>query len=252
MAKEFKGKTVLVTGASAGIGFAAAQMFLEAGARVVGVARRKSRLDILKRKSRNFQGVVCDISSDIGPLKKFLKSESVDVLVNNAGLALGRSSIVDTPREDWEAMIDTNIKGLIAVTQVCLPGMLQARRGDIVNLSSVAGLQVYQNGSVYCASKFAVSALTDAWRIDLNGTGVRVIGIYPGMVETEFSLVRFRGDKKAAKKVYEGMVPLSAHDIAQNIFWAVSQPRHMTVGSMVIWPTDQASVGLVHRSSKKY
>ena len=242
-----KDKLCLVTGASAGIGVACARLLAQAGARVVAVARRKERLQKLASEFPNIEICALDITRDLSPLRKILSDRPVDVLVNNAGLAFGRETIDQTSRDDWEVMIDTNIKALVSTTQLVLPQMIQAGSGDIVNLGSIAGFRVYPGGSVYCATKFAVAGLTEAWRYDLMGKGIRVIGIHPGMVNSEFSEVRFKGDKEKAKKVYEGFDPLTPEDVAESILWVLSRPRHVNIQSLVIMPTAQAGVGAVHR-----
>lgn len=247
--ESLSGKTAVITGASAGFGRATALLLAEFGVSVLGVARRREKLEELQRLNPLIQPVVADIAKDLKPLSAAIASKSVDILINNAGLALGREGFADTSPEVWEQVIDTNVKALFAVTKLILPSMLARNSGDIVNLGSVAGLQTYPGGSVYCASKFAVHAISQAWRQDFLGKDIRVIEICPGMAETEFSVVRFKGDEKKAKATYEGMNPLTAEDIAQEILWALSRPRHVTLQNVLVMPTDQASAGMVHRRS---
>ena len=244
---SLKGKLVLITGASAGFGRATTLKMAELGADVLAVARRKDKLVELTQKFSNITAVEQDITKPLKSLEKAIQNRPVDILINNAGLALGRDPIQDLKIEDFEAMMDLNVKALIRVTQLVLPQMIERKSGDIVNLGSIAGYFAYAGGSVYNATKFAVRAMTEAWRQDLNGKGIRVIGIHPGMAETEFSLVRFRGDKDLAKKPYEGFQPLSAEDVADAIVWTVLRPKHVNIQSLVIMPTDQASVGMIHR-----
>lgn len=238
--KEFSHKTAVVTGASSGIGLAGALDLARRGCRVFAVARRADRLAALAGRDKSIIPVVQDVTKPLDALSEAIGSEKIDVLVNNAGLAWGRDKLQDMPRERWETMLDVNVKGLIAVTQLILPRMIAAKEGDIVNVGSIAGYESYEGGSGYCASKAAVRAITESLRHDTLGTGVRVMGIHPGMVETEFSLVRFDGDAAKSKKVYEGMTPLAAEDVADAIVWALSRPRHVNIDSLVILASDQA------------
>lgn len=247
----FTAKTAIVTGASSGIGRATALMLAKQGARVFAVARREDRLQDLARENANLTPVVQDVTelraNEDSPLRQAIQNEKIDILVNAAGLAWGRESIQDMPRQKWETMLDVNVKGLLAVSQLVLPKMIAADLGDIVNIGSVAGYEAYAGGAGYCASKFAVRAITESMRHDLLGKGIRVVGIHPGMVETEFSLVRFDGDVDKAKKVYEGMRPLTADDIAETVLWTLSRPRHVNIDSLVILASDQAGAAKVHR-----
>jgi NADP-dependent 3-hydroxy acid dehydrogenase YdfG len=245
--KTLNGKTAVITGASAGIGKAIALHLRELGAAVVAVARRPDRLKELE--AHGIEGLVCDITKDLGPLRDLEQKRKIDILINNAGLARGRGPVDETSMEDIDEMLNTNLRALLEVTKIFLPGFRERDAGDIVNLGSIAGLFTYAGGSVYCATKYAVHALSEAWRQDLLGTKIRVIEICPGMVETEFSEVRFKGDVELAKKVYQGMQPLTAEDIAETVGFALTRPAHVTMQSMLIMPTDQASVGLVHRRS---
>lgn len=248
----------LVTGASSGIGAATTTALAKAGFSVVMVGRREERLLELQRHIESTYGVaVCSLVADIrdqdelGSGIKGLKSvvTEIEVLVNNAGLALGVDKMQEARLENWETMIDTNIKGLLFATHLIVPHMVTAGRGHIVNIGSVAGRWVYPGGGVYCATKFAVRALSEGLRMDLLGTGVRVTNIEPGMVETEFSDVRL-GSPEKAKAVYAGMTPLSANDIAEAIIWSIQRPQHVNIQELVIFPTDQAGVTLVHRKDK--
>lgn len=244
----FHNKVAVVTGASSGFGYETALGLANSGAKVFAVARRGARLQELAKQNSRIVPVVLDITGDLEPLRVALAKSSADILINNAGLAWGKESIENAPRKKWETMIDTNVKALIAVTQLALPQMIAKKSGDIVNVGSIAGFEFYQGGAAYCASKAAVRALTKAWRDDLCGKGIRVIGIHPGAAETEFSLVRFDGEQQKSDEVYRGMTPLSAKDVANAILWSLSCPRHVNVESMIIMPTEQASVFHVHRS----
>lgn len=237
-------KTAVVTGASSGIGRATALQLAEQGMNVFAVARRTDRLDELHKQNSRIIPVVQDVTLPLTTLETAIAGRKIDILVNNAGLAWGKDPIHEMPRHKWETMLDVNVKALIAVTQLVLPRMLEAGVGDIVNIGSVAGYESYAGGAGYCASKFAVRAITESMRHDLLGKNIRVIGIHPGMVETEFSIVRFDGDTERAKKHYEGMRPLTANDIAETIAWTLARPRHVNIDSLVILSTDQ--VGATH------
>lgn len=250
-----KGKLVLVTGASAGIGEACARAFAEAGANLLLTGRRADRLKALADELRfeyeiEVDCLVFDVSnrSETERVLNSEKTKNVSVLINNAGLALGADPLQIANLDDLDAMIDTNVKGLVYVTRTLLPKMIAQNEGHIVNLGSVAGRSVYPGGAVYAATKFAVRAINDALRMDLLGTPIRVTNIEPGMVETEFSKVRFRGDTEKAKSVYKGMNPLTPMDIAETALWCVQRPGHVNIQEIVIMPTDQAAVGpYVHR-----
>ena len=247
-------QTVLITGASSGIGEACAREFARSGDHLVLIARRNEKLERLAEELQKLTQVhffKLDVS-DSQAVKRWADSQGklidgIDILVNNAGLALGRDPLFTEDPKDWDKMIDTNVKGLLYVTHAVLPSMVKRKRGHIVNLGSVAGHWTYANGAVYAATKYAVRALNEAMRLDLNGTGVRVTSISPGMVETEFSDVRFRGDRSKAEAVYQGMTPLSPKDIAECVVWSCQRPAHVNIQEMIIFPTDQASVSLVHR-----
>jgi len=250
-----KNKTVFITGSSSGIGQACAEIFAAKGANLILNARRKDRLENLQQKlqaeypQQKFTLAVFDIQN-LSSVQNYFSQEkpSVDILINNAGLAKGVDKVQDALATDWDQMIDTNIKGLLYVTRQVLPSMIKNKSGHIVNLGSVAGRFTYPGGAVYSATKFAVRAITEGLRMDLLGQPVRVTNIEPGMVETEFSEVRLN-DKTAAKKVYEGMTPLSAQDIAETIYWCCDRPPHVNIQELIIYPTDQAHVGQVARRS---
>ncbi|HJK96634.1 MAG TPA: SDR family NAD(P)-dependent oxidoreductase [Polyangiaceae bacterium LLY-WYZ-14_1] len=249
----------LVTGASAGIGRATALALARRGDHVLATGRREARLDALAEEaaadptsSGRIEPLVFDLT-DRRATEAALEGPAaagIDVLVNNAGLARGVAPLQEGDVDDWEAMIDTNLRGLLYATRAVLPGMVARGRGDIVNVGSVAGRWVYPGGNVYCATKYAVGALSEALRLDVQGTGLRVTNVLPGMVETEFSQVRL-GDAGQAAAVYEGMTPLSGEDIAETILWALDRPPHVTIQELVVFPTDQAGVGpgKVHRRS---
>ncbi|HEX2191104.1 MAG TPA: SDR family NAD(P)-dependent oxidoreductase [Longimicrobiaceae bacterium] len=249
-------RTVLVTGASAGIGAACARAFAGAGARLVLAARRTDRLEELAEELREAHGaeshlVELDVR-DAGGVAATLGGlpaewSGIDVLVNNAGLGRGLEKVQEGSPDEWDEMIDTNVKGLLYVTRAVVPGMVERGRGHVVNIGSVAGHEVYPGGAVYCSTKHAVDAITKGLRMDLLGTGVRVSTVDPGMVETEFSVVRFRGDRERADRVYSGMAPLVADDVADAVLWCATRPPHVNVDEIILKPTDQASATLVHR-----
>ena len=243
-------KVVLITGATSGIGRATARAFAKEGNRVIITGRRAERLEALKAElEEEFGAKVCVVSFDVrdeqacNNLLSLLPEEfaEIDILVNNAGLASGLEHINEGASDDWNAMIDTNIKGLLYITRVVSNQMIaRGKGGHIVNLGSTAGTQVYENGNVYCATKHAVHAISHGMRIDLLRHRIRVTEIRPGMVETEFSVVRFHGDKQRADGVYKGLKPLVGEDIAAAIVWATSQPEHVNIGEIVLTPTAQA------------
>jgi NADP-dependent 3-hydroxy acid dehydrogenase YdfG len=253
------GKTALITGATAGIGEATARLLAVNGYDLIITGRRKERLDHLKKElTENTPAKVHTLTFDVRnreAVEKALDSlpdewQTIDVLVNNAGLAAGLAPIHEGDIEDWEQMIDTNVKGLLYVSRKVLPGMVERRSGHVVNISSIAGKEVYANGNVYCASKFAVDALNKAMRIDLVDHGVKVTSVNPGAVETEFSLVRFKGDKEKAKKVYKGMEPLHAEDIAEVILFVLNRPDHVNISEIIVTPKAQANAFYIHREEK--
>jgi len=249
-------RTVLITGASAGIGAACARAFAGAGARLLLAARRTDRLEALAAELRDTHGaephlLALDVS-DADAVARVLGGlprewEEVDVLVNNAGLGRGLDRVYEGDPVEWDEMLDTNVKGLLHVTRAVVPGMVRRGRGHVINLGSVAGHEVYPGGAVYCATKHAVKAITQGLRMDLLGTGVRVSTVDPGMVETEFSVVRFRGDRERADRVYAGMTPLTPDDVADAILWCATRPPHVNIDEVILKPVDQASAALVHR-----
>ncbi len=251
-------RTVLITGASSGIGAACARHFAESGARLILTARRKEKLQILADQLQQSQSVeTLLLPLDVQQADAVAIAiaglptdwQAIDVLVNNAGLSRGLDKQYESPLQDWEEMIDTNVKGLLYVTRSVVPGMVMRGRGHVVNIGSIAARQVYPGGSVYCATKAAVKSISEGLKMDLLGTAVRVTNIEPGLVETEFSEVRFRGDGERAKSVYEGMTPLTPGDIADTILFAVTRPAHVNISEIFVMPTDQSSVSQVHRRS---
>lgn len=248
MNTSFTGKTAIVTGASSGIGLEVATRLAASGATVYAVARRADRLqNLAKSFPKNIIAVTQDVTEPLTELTHAIAQTNIDILINNAGGALGRDAIQDCPPEKWQEMITKNLSSVIAVTQLVLQKMLAQSSGDILNVGSIAGLQPYGNGSVYCAVKAGVVSLTEAWQQDLLGKGIRVMAVHPGLVETEFSLVRFAGDAKKAKAVYKGLTPLSAADVAETIVWMLTRPRHVNVPSLTLLPTAQASATQIWR-----
>lgn len=251
-------KLAFITGASAGIGEATARLLASNGYNLILAARRKDRIDALCQELSASFGVktapcIFDVRfkeqvfSAIDSLPEWCKE--IDVLVNNAGLASGLSTLDKGNLDDWENMIDTNVKGLLYVTRKLSPGMLERGKGHIINIASIAGKEVYANGNVYCATKFAVDALNKGMRIEFSAAPVKVTGIYPGAVETEFSIVRFHGDEERAKKVYEGYESLLAIDIADAILYAITRPAHVNINELIIMPTAQPVPGILHKKS---
>ena len=246
-------KIALITGASSGIGKASAVEFAKHGVDIIAIARRLERIvdlkDELEDKYKiNVLPVKLDVR-DKDAVLDYLQNlpdrwKNIEILINNAGLSKGLEKLQDGKIENWELMIDTNIKGLLHVTKAILPGMIERNSGTIVNIASIAGHETYIGGNVYCATKSAVLQLSKALRMDVLGYDIRVVSIDPGMVETEFSIVRFDGDKEKADKVYENITPLSAKDVAEAVWFAVSRPKHVTIEDMVIMPTQQASAVL--------
>jgi len=243
-------KIILVTGATSGFGKAIAERFAKEGYTVCISGRRKERLEEVKRELENkFSArVVClrfdvrnreEVKSAIDELKK--QVDHIDVLVNNAGLAAGMSSIEEGDMDDWDTMIDTNVKGLLYVTRQVAPLMKEQRNGHIINIGSTASKTVYKNGNVYCATKFAVDALSQSMRIDLLPYGIKVTSVNPGMAETEFSLVRFKGDAERAANVYKGFQPLGAEDIADIVYYCASLPAHVCINDLVVSCLNQAN-----------
>lgn len=246
---NLKERWALITGASSGIGAATVSALAEQDFNLILVARRRERLQALASELKvavEIEEVDVTQRAQVDALAARQAHRNVQVLVNNAGLAKGVEKMFEARPEDWDVMIDTNIKGLLYMTRALLPGMLKRGSGHIVNVGSVAGRWTYPGGAVYCASKFAVRALSEGLRMDLFGTPLRVTNIEPGLVETEFSEVRL-GDKERAKAVYKGLKPLSAADVAECIAWTVSRPPHINVQELVLFPTAQAAIQMVHR-----
>lgn len=248
-------KVVLITGASSGIGAACARVFAQAGAKLILTARRQERLEQLADELSLDASLihllpldVCDRSSVESALSNLPASwSSVDILINNAGLSRGLDKLYLGNFQDWEEMIDTNIKGLLYLTRFVVPGMVSRGRGHVVNIGSIAGHQTYPGGNVYCATKAAVRVISEGLKQDLLGTPVRVSSVDPGMVETEFSDVRFRGDTERAKKVYQGLTPLAPADVADVVFFCVTRPPHVNISEVLVMPTDQAGATLLNR-----
>ncbi len=251
-------RTALITGATSGIGEATAHVLAGAGWNVIVTGRRVERLKNLKDELKSAYKVdVLSLAFDVRDSHQVSAAlgtlpgswREIDVLVNNAGLAAGFDPIDGGDLGDWEQMIDTNVKGLLYVTRIVAPIMAERGRGHIINIGSIAGRQVYANGSVYCATKHAVNALSQGMRVDLVQYGVRVTEIRPGMVDTEFSEVRFHGDEERASAVYEGVEPLAAEDIAEAVLWAVTRPPHVNIDEIAITPRQQANVYYTYRNS---
>ena len=250
-----KRKIAFITGATSGIGKACAYKFAENGFDLVLAGRRTERLLELQEElsgTSNVRILAFDISNSVACQNAWESLDSdwqmIDVLVNNAGLARGLEPIHEGFPENWDSMIDTNLKGLLYVTRLVSTGMVERHSGHIINIGSIAGKEAYLNGNVYCATKFAVDGLSRAMRIDLLQFGIRVSAIHPGMVETEFSLVRFAGDESKAKAIYQGLEPLSGEDVAGAVMFAVNCPAHVNISDMVITPTAQAGVGHIIRN----
>ncbi len=251
-----KNKTVFITGASSGIGKSTALLFANHGANVLLCARRLEKIEELTKtitstfnvKAHAFQLDVRN-QKNVESIVQSLPDQwkNISVLVNNAGLSRGLDTIQEGKISDWDEMIDTNVKGLLYITRAILPGMIARNEGHIINIGSIAGHWVYPKGNVYNASKFAVNALSQGMKMDLLGTPIRVTSIDPGLVETEFSIVRFHGDQERADKVYQDMTPLSPDDIADAVVWAATRPSHVNINDIVLMPTEQSGPTLVHR-----
>jgi NADP-dependent 3-hydroxy acid dehydrogenase YdfG len=249
-------KTVLITGASSGIGEATARVFAAGGARLLLAARRKERLDALEPEliqlgAAEVRSIELDVRNR-GQVEGALAGlpaewQAIDVLINNAGLSRGLDKLHEGHAEDWDEMIDTNVKGLLYITRAVVPGMVERGAGHIVNLGSTAGEIPYPGGAVYCATKAAEKSINDGLRQDVLGTPLRVTSIDPGMVETDFSRIRFRGDEDRAAKVYQGVTPLTPGDVADAIVWAVSRPAHVNIAHVLMTPVAQANSLLFHR-----
>jgi NADP-dependent 3-hydroxy acid dehydrogenase YdfG len=249
-----KNKIALVTGASSGIGWACALTVAKMGYDLIATGRRAERLEELRQElpeGVRFLPLVFDVRDreEVDRLLTNLPSDwaSIDVLINNAGNAHGLDPIQTGSVSDWDAMLDINVKGLLYVSKAIIPGMTLRNSGHIINIGSIAGKEVYPNGNVYCASKHAVDALTNGMRMDLNPFGIKVMGIHPGLVETEFSLVRFKGDSQRAETVYKGYAPLVAQDIADIVEFALTRPPHVVLADVVVLPTAQASATVINK-----
>lgn len=248
-------RTALVTGATSGIGEATARLLADHNYRLILCGRRKERLDNLKSDLGSKTDVTV-LSFDVRNKKEVSEAfqsldekwKQIDILINNAGNAHGLAPIQSGSVEDWDAMIDINVKGLLYVSHEVLPGMVERNQGHIINIGSIAGKEAYPNGNVYCASKFAVDAITKGMRMDLNAHGIKVTAIHPGLVETEFSLVRFKGDEERANTVYKGFEPLRPEDIADMILFALTRPPHVVMADLVVFPTAQASSTIVKKN----
>jgi len=248
-------KIALVTGATSGIGRETARILAKNNYKIILCGRREDRLKELEKELSEFTEIHT-LSFDVRDKKAVFESinslpssfSKIDVLINNAGNAHGLDSIQNGDLDDWDAMIDINVKGLLYVSKAIIPRMIEQKSGHIINIGSIAGKEVYPNGNVYCASKHAVDALNKAMRIDLNPFGIRVGAIHPGMVETEFSEVRFKGDVDKAAKTYNGLKPLKPEDISDIIYFVVSRPYHVNIADLIVLPTAQASATIVNRS----
>jgi 3-hydroxy acid dehydrogenase/malonic semialdehyde reductase len=252
-------KTIMVTGATSGFGKAIALRFAKNGYKVIITGRRKDRLGMLEKDLLSLGNTgVLSLNFDVRKNDEVIKAiqtlpqewKSIDILVNNAGLAVGFSHIDEGVTDDWERMIDTNVKGLLYITRAVAPLMVARKSGYIINIGSIAGKEVYENGNVYCASKSAVDSISKAMRIDLLKHNIRVTHIAPGMAETEFSIVRFKGDRAKADTVYKGFEALTADDIADVIYYCASVPAHVCINDLVITPTQQASAYYSYRKEQ--
>ncbi len=247
-------RIAFITGATSGIGEASARLLAKNNFKIILCGRRKDRLESLKKELSAITEVT-SLQFEVSN-RKVVKDaiaslpdawKNIDVLINSAGGAHGLDPIQSGNIDDWDAMIDANVKGLLYVSREILPGMVERKSGHVINIGSIAGREVYANGNVYCAAKFAVEALTRCMRIDLNTAGIKVTGINPGLVDTEFSTVRFKGDKDRANSVYKGIIPLNGDDVADLILFALTRPAHVVVADMVVFPVAQASVTVVSR-----
>jgi 3-hydroxy acid dehydrogenase / malonic semialdehyde reductase len=255
--ESLKNKVVLITGASSGIGKACALAFAKEGANLILAARRLERLNeladsLIKENNIKVLAIEIDVRNYENVKKNFSNLpkewEKIDLIINNAGLAKGFSTLYEGEIEHWEEMIDTNIKGLLYVTRQILPGMVERKSGHIINIGSTAGHEVYKSGNVYCATKYAVNALTQSIRLDVLDKNINVSTVDPGMVRTEFSDVRFSGDKEKVEKVYEGLIPLSAEDVAEAVLFCATRPSHVNINEIILTCTAQASSTQVYRN----
>jgi len=256
MPNNLKNKTVFITGASSGIGAACAERFAQEGAKLLLCARRIEKLNQLAATlTKQYQTTIHCFQLDVTHSKNVTEKltqlppewRTIDILINNAGLARGLDKIQEGAIQDWEEMINTNIKGLLYITRQILPDMVKRNTGHIINIGSVAGREVYPRGNIYLATKHAVRALNQAMRIDLSGTHIRVSSVDPGMVQTEFSLVRFKGDQTTADAVYKGMQPLTPQDVADAVAYCATCPPHVNISEILIMPTAQAAATVIHR-----
>jgi 3-hydroxy acid dehydrogenase / malonic semialdehyde reductase len=254
---SLKHKIVVVTGASSGIGKACAQTFAQQGARLILAARRMEQLQLLSQTLKSEFGTDCHLLElDVRDRTKVEATfsslpnawQAIDILINNAGLSRGLDKLYEGNVNDWEEMIDTNVKGLLYVTRAIVPDMVHRNCGHVINLGSIAGHETYPKGNVYCATKAAVRSLTEGLKQDLLGTAVRVSTVDPGLVETEFSQVRFHGDTERAKTVYQDTVPLTAEDIADVVLFCASRAAHVNISEVIVMPTAQSGATLVHRT----
>ncbi|WP_066383625.1 SDR family oxidoreductase [Anabaena sp. CA = ATCC 33047] len=252
---NLKNQIVLITGASSGIGAACAKIFADAGAKLILAARRLEKLqqlvETLPVTSEQIHLLQLDVRDRLA-VESAISTlppawSNIDILINNAGLSRGLDKLHEGDFQDWEEMIDTNIKGLLYLTRYVVPGMVSRGRGHVVNIGSIAGHQTYPGGNVYCSTKAAVKAISEGLKQDLLGTPIRVTSVDPGMVETEFSNVRFHGDRERANKVYQGLTPLTADDVADVVFFCTTRSPHVNINEIILMPVDQASATLVHR-----
>lgn len=256
MKNRLQGKWALITGATAGIGKATAAIFAESECNLIITGRRKKRLKELEKQFEKEYNIEVESAafdvSDRQACENIVSSleQPIDILINNAGLARGVDAIYDSDFDDWDAMIDTNIRGVLLMTRLIAPQMKERNRGHIINVGSIAGHESYPGGSVYCSTKHAVKAFTEATKKDLHGTNVRVSMVSPGLVETEFSKVRFKGDEDRAGQVYENMQPLVGDDIAEIIHFMANRPAHVNVMDTIVFPVAQSSSMMVHRDNE--
>ena len=251
-------KIVLTTGATSGIGQACARRFAQNGYNVIITARRADRLEAIRHDLERYGAKVMTLVFDVRDAAAATAAvtsltdewKQIDILVNNAGLALGLDKEYEGNPEDWETMIDTNIKGLLTMTRLVVPAMVERNEGHVINIGSVAGDAAYAGGNVYCATKAAVKAITDGLRIDLAHTAVRVTNVKPGLVETNFSNVRFHGDTERADNVYKGITPLTGDDIADVVYYAASAPKHVQIAEVLVLATHQANGSVIYRNMK--
>ena len=248
-------KTILITGATSGIGLAAAKKFANEKNQLILCGRRQHKLDQISKELSKSTKVLslCFNVSDKNEVNKLLEGlpkefNSVDVLINNAGNAHGLDTIQDGSLDDWDNMFDSNVKGLLYVSRVVMPKMIEKQNGHIINIGSLAGREVYEKGNIYCATKHAVNAISKAMRIDLNKTGIKVSEINPGLVETDFSNVRFKGDSERAEKVYQGYKPLEAKDIADIIEFVINRPSHVNIADILVLPKAQATSSIINKN----